>query len=529
VVTTRVRLSGLAVEGARFLELGPLSEDGAITLLARLMGGERVAAEADAARRLATLCGRLPIAVCASGARLALRPRWPVARLVRQLDDAKRRLPLLGAGTDTSPEAAFDVSYEALPAAEARLYCLLGLHPGPVFGVGVAAAVAAIETDEAAELLDELAGASLVEEVAESRYRFHDLLRLHAHGKAEATPEREAASVRIAEWYLDAAVAADLVVIPGRWHVGPRYERARAAPPAFPTVVAALDWLEAELPNIRAVLAMADRIGLHSIAWQLCEALWGLFVFRRHYVDWFATHETGLRAARACGEPKAEARMLIALCQAHADLHDFENVTALAGEAFAVARNAGHHLGEAAALEMMGIAATRLHRAEEGIRHFAAARALHERLGRVRGVAMMTRHIGEAHAAMGDHRSAVRTLTEAAELFAALPDPYNQMRSLTTLGRVHIDAGRTEAAIGVLDRALVVAERIGAWHEEGTIRQALADVLVATGDTAAARTHLTRALRRFTELAVPEADETRRRLEALPPEPGPPDRQASSD
>jgi hypothetical protein len=70
VVTSRRRLSGLAVDGAHFTELGPLAEDDAVKLLGRLAGG-RVQDEPQAARAVVRLCGRLPLAVSVSGARLA--------------------------------------------------------------------------------------------------------------------------------------------------------------------------------------------------------------------------------------------------------------------------------------------------------------------------------------------------------------------------------------------------------------------------------------------------------------------------
>ena len=157
-VTTRHRLSGLIVDGARFVELAPLAEDAATELLTRVVGEERVSAEPEAARELAGLCGMLPIALCASAARLASHRRRSIARLVRELRDARRRLSMLSLDEEISVQAALDVSYNGLPEDQARLYRLVGLHPGDDFTAEVAGAAAGVDPGEAADLLDALAG-----------------------------------------------------------------------------------------------------------------------------------------------------------------------------------------------------------------------------------------------------------------------------------------------------------------------------------------------------------------------------------
>ncbi|MFB9839985.1 AAA family ATPase, partial [Actinoallomurus acaciae] len=62
VVTTRHRLTGLAMDGARFLDIAPLDDEGAVELLDRLLGDGRVAGEHEQAVALVALCGRLPLA-----------------------------------------------------------------------------------------------------------------------------------------------------------------------------------------------------------------------------------------------------------------------------------------------------------------------------------------------------------------------------------------------------------------------------------------------------------------------------------
>ncbi|MCX4983338.1 BTAD domain-containing putative transcriptional regulator [Streptomyces sp. NBC_00572] len=71
--------------GAVRLPVGPLDPDDAYELLARIAGPDRIRREADAARELAELCGRLPARLRSAAARLAARPQWSVADLVGRL------------------------------------------------------------------------------------------------------------------------------------------------------------------------------------------------------------------------------------------------------------------------------------------------------------------------------------------------------------------------------------------------------------------------------------------------------------
>jgi hypothetical protein len=133
LVTSRDNLAGLvALHGAHRLDLDLLPLPDALALLRRLIGG-RVDAEPDAAAALAGLCARLPLALRVAAELASTRPSTPLAELVGELADQQQRLDLLDAGGD--PRAAvsgvFSWSYRQLPADAARVFRLLGLHPGP--------------------------------------------------------------------------------------------------------------------------------------------------------------------------------------------------------------------------------------------------------------------------------------------------------------------------------------------------------------------------------------------------------------
>jgi tetratricopeptide (TPR) repeat protein len=520
VVTSRWRITGLAMDGARFIEPGPLDDASATSLLGRIVGADRAAVEIEAIRSVVRLCGGLPLAVRVAGAQLASHARWPVRRLAADLASEQHRLAALTIADDLSVRAAFDLSYQVLSVEAARMYRLLSLISGPDFGLELAAATAGTGLGEATGLLDDLTGASLLQETGERRFQFHDLVRLHARDRAQAD-ERAAAITRVVGWHLTRAVAADIVINPGRWRLNPMYEQARGSPAAFGGRPDALRWLESELPGLMAAVEAAHTEGLYEEAWQLCEAMWSLFVYRKYFRYWIDAHHLGLASARGCGDRRAEARMRIQLGLAYLNLSRQEQAREEFTHALMLARQEGHLIGEATALEHVGLTELSLGRPEQAIGSFIASREIFLQIGEPRGVLGLTRHIGEAHRDAGRHDEAVRHLLDARGMSAALPDPYNEARCLTGLGQAYLKAGQPDPAVRVLGEALSIMVHLGSRYEQARIRVALADALLRLGQADQARDHLTDAHGVYSDIGAPEADEIQRRLGALGPGDGP--------
>ena len=139
IVSSRNQLTSLiAAEGARPLDLDLLSEADARELMARRIGAQRLTAEPAAAAELLALCARLPLALCIMGARAAARPDFPLATLTCGLRDARDRLDALDAGDGPgSVRAVISCSYVGLCAPSARMFRLVGVHPGSPSGLVV--------------------------------------------------------------------------------------------------------------------------------------------------------------------------------------------------------------------------------------------------------------------------------------------------------------------------------------------------------------------------------------------------------
>jgi DNA-binding SARP family transcriptional activator/tetratricopeptide (TPR) repeat protein len=180
LVTSRRRLADLP--GAWSVRPGAFGTGDALDLLTRMLGPQRVAAEALAAREIADACGGLPLALRIVGARLATRPSAGLEGLASRLSDEKRRLDELRSG-DLEVRSSLALSYQGLPLGAALAFRRLGLL-GPIDVPAWAVGVLADESD-GERLVEQLMEASLLSEAGldptgEPRYRLHDLLAVYA-------------------------------------------------------------------------------------------------------------------------------------------------------------------------------------------------------------------------------------------------------------------------------------------------------------------------------------------------------------
>ncbi|MEU5023894.1 ATP-binding protein [Streptomyces milbemycinicus] len=511
IITSRYRLDRLAADpGAEVIRLDPLTTADSVRLLTRIVGRDATAGRGPGVAAVAERCGGIPLALCETGARVAVREHLTWDTVERQLSErAHRREQEAPSMDDRSARGAVDlttdVTYGELSPRAALLYRTLGVWPWPGITVGaVRKAVDAADDDEARALLDELAGVHLLEEVGEERYRFHDLVRDHAARRGEAEDchaDRAAAVRRVVGWYLGFAAAADLRVIPGRWRLGPAY--ARLAPPAADRDPEdgrlALVELRAERENLAAAVRAAEHHGFDELAWQLCEAMWGLHLRLGFHEQWVETHLRGVAAARRSaaefGDPRAEGRMLVQLAFAHMGLGDWAEAEEALVNAAAADERARHHRGQASAVEALGLLRLKQWRYPEAQRSFEEARQV---LGRIRpgddgaadvprALALLDHHTGRALRGQERYGEAVRRLHEALAHFRALPEPdlYNEGRVHMSLGETHLDAGDAEAACGCLDEAIATMGREGAEFQHADAAEMRARCARALGDPAA--------------------------------------------
>ncbi|MGW7052802.1 BTAD domain-containing putative transcriptional regulator [Streptomyces sp. NPDC054887] len=195
LITGRARLA--RVTGARTTALAPLGDGAAFDLLATSAGRARLLAEPDATDDLIAYCGGLPLALRATGSRLAARPYWPVARLAGRLAAPETRLRELSyGGIDVA--SALLPSLRQLPAsdqARATLTRLAGIGLES-FPAQRAATYLGTRESAAEQRLEELVDGALLDICGVDRqgrplYRFHELVLLFAAALKDAPPQDE--------------------------------------------------------------------------------------------------------------------------------------------------------------------------------------------------------------------------------------------------------------------------------------------------------------------------------------------------
>jgi tetratricopeptide (TPR) repeat protein len=479
VVTSRSRLTGLALDGARWVDLEPLDEADSLRLLGSVVGGGRVGTESDAAGQVARLCGGLPLALSVVAARLAARGRRTFAREVAEL--RSDRLTGLTLDQETSVEIVLDVSCSALDDEAQAVYEGCAWHPGREFGLDVVAAALGWAPARAERALDGLLEASMVSETAESRFALHDLVRIHA--RRLGVLDGEAVRHDMVEWYLDRAVAADVAVHPLRPRLAARYRDVSASP--FADAPEAIGWLEAERANLRAAVDAAVSSHDDEVVWQFCEALWGFFLHTRRYGEWIDLQLVGIDSAQRCGNRRAEALLRNQLGYALVKTGRAEEAMRHNTIALELARAEQDLPAQATALEQLGLAA-KGDDPDRALAYFRESLELNERIERPRGVALCRRRIGETLADLGRPEEAVAEFAAVAEVMARLGDATQHARAMTVLAATCLRLGRPEHAERVLREAMEAMRAFGSPYYQAEILAVLGDVAEHHGDRAAA-------------------------------------------
>ncbi|MDQ0987050.1 NB-ARC domain-containing protein [Streptomyces sp. V2I9] len=533
-VTSRRRMPGLSLDGGHVVHLGPLSTEAAVELLDTTLADGRVTAQPDQARALVALCAGLPLAVRIAGARLAARPRQGLTTMVRALSEEHERLEALAIEGDHDVRAALDLSYQGLPPAAARLYRLLGLHPGREFGVPLARTLLG---GEAVEALEALHDANLLVDVADAtgreRYRFHDLVRLHAAERAAQDAggeERAGALLRIGYHYLANADRAEQVVEPGRAglergftrDVGPEPITAEEFGPVDGRTEAdtALDWLERELPNLMAVIRRARAMGAPELAWQLTDALWPLFPRRKVYREWIEAHDEGLLAAEEEGDGEAFCRMLTSGALGRLATGDPAAGLAMFERAAVAFEERGDALGYARTLNYRGLAHQRLGRLDGAAGLFARAADELPALGDLRAGALARFNLADVALARGRFADAADDAEASRLALEAAGDPYNAARAAGLTGRACVALGRLDRAERELSAALSALRAQSAGFEAARVLGSLAQLSERRGQPRQARQYYREALSLYASAGrsgAAEAVEAAARLDALEP------------
>jgi tetratricopeptide (TPR) repeat protein/transcriptional regulator with XRE-family HTH domain len=520
LVTSRNQLAGLAAaERARLLTVDVLTHDESVQLLTDRLDARRAAAEPEAVDEIARLCAHLPLALTVAAARAAVRPGFPIASLAADLRDTAGRLDALDSGDPAaSVRAVFSWSYQQLSAEAARMFRLLGLHPGPDISVPAAASLAAVDKPEARRLLRELTRGCLIAEHVPGRHAFHDLLRAYAAAQAresESDAERAAATERVLDHYLNTANR-------GSGLLNQAHERIITLASPKPGVVTeplvghrqAMAWFEAEHHVLLAAVDLATQSGFDRHAWQLSWALSNFLQSRGHYREWAITQRTGLAAATRLGNA-GQAVSTHLLVDAYRDLAYYFKALGFYGNDLELYRQLGDPLGEATVYQSLSALAERQGRHADALRHSQQALRLYQAIGFKAGEAEMLNTVGRDHGLLGDYQQARAFCQRALALNANVGNRELDAAIWDSLGDAEHHLCNLPEAAACYQRALGIYRELGDRTNEANSLAHLGGIRHAAGELAQAREAWQQALAIFEDTQHPDADELRAKLDGL--------------
>ncbi|ANN18894.1 hypothetical protein SD37_26905 [Amycolatopsis orientalis] len=520
IVTSRSRLEGLiAREGARRLVLGLLSLEEARTLLASRIGNDRVEAEPAAAAELIELCARLPLALSIVASRAAGSAKLRLADVVAELRDRRARLAELDLGeVEVNVQAVFSWSYRALTPEAARLFRLIGLHPGLDVSTPAAAALAGLPAARVKALIRELGNAHLIEELEPGRYQFHDLLRVYALDRAlaeEDTGAGKAAVTRMLDFYLHSAFAADRQLYPHREPITPAVPDTPVEPRRFTDYDEAMAWLTTEYLNLIAAVEYTIEERLDRYTWQLT---WSMSTFmdrQLHWRDWTANTEKAIEAANRLGDREAAARMTCNLGHAYAQRERTPAALELAGQAREIFHELGEEVYEAHAYHSMCWMLGRQGRYVEGLEMGKNALALHRRNHSRFGQAEALNTVGWLYGLVGDYEQNLTCCVEALALLKEMGQRHSIAFTLDHIGDAYRHLGRPVEAMKYHREAVELFHQVGMAFEEATAVAHLGDAALSANDHAEAVNAWGRGHKIFVQLERSEAKELQEKIDAL--------------
>ncbi|WP_405871008.1 ATP-binding protein [Streptomyces sp. NBC_00005] len=487
IVTSRHTLSALSAHRVEVTAL-PLHE--AVELLQAALQAthpddNRVSDHLADAKRLAKLCGRLPLALHIIAALLRDEPDRPLADAIADLSDARTRLEILQyddvdeQGRPLSVRAAFDLSYSQLlsdDSERARAFRLLALAPGPEISTETAAVLLDRPVATTRRLLAGLTRAHLLEKRQSERWGMHDLIRLYAdeHGREQAdADQRQAAINRLLDHLLTSTRAANsfFQVMPD----GGDTER-------FANRSAALSWLDDEHECLVAAVDFAEEGNLLTIAALLSLALSAFLNWRRHVQEWLETAQVAVRATQATGNRHGQATAQNNLGLVLRQVRRFDEAIEAHRQAVAIFHELGDRQREGGVLHNLGLDLQDARRFEEAAETYQQAIEILRETGD---------RLEEQKAldASGVSLQGVRRFNEAAQLhrhaasvFQELGDWQSEAGALTNLGVALMELSLFEESLDAHGRAADIFEDLDdqyriatALDNQGTALQGLQD------------------------------------------------------
>ncbi|MGW0854210.1 AfsR/SARP family transcriptional regulator [Streptomyces sp. NPDC002690] len=501
LVTSRARLT--ALPGAHRVELDVLDEDRALTLLAGIIGRERVEGEAASAKALVRTVGRLPLALRIAAARLAARPHWTLASMVLRLADERHRLDELAHGEMTM-RASLSLTYNGLAPQDRGLLRMLSMSRTPTLPSWMAGALLDDDRPVPSDLMEPLVDMQMldvvgVERTGGYRYQFHEIIRVYAREQLalhEAPETQRAALTRMAGGWMHLAQEAHRKVYGGDFTVlhgdAPRW-----VPPASCTedlLADPLAWFDAEQAALCHMVEHAADEGLHDVSWNLATTLVTLFEVRGHYDLWEQTHVRALAAVRKAGNLRGTAAVRASLGSLYMSRNEFGMARQALGSALDVFQALDEPKGEALCRRDMALIARTNGDDDTALDLYERALADFDRAGDVVGRAIVLTQSAHIRMRRGDGDAAQAQLDEALEIYDGVGYQGGRARTLRRVGQLLLERGEFDLAVLTFTEVLELCRDSGDVIGEGHLLRDLGQAFVLMGRPDRARYFFDRAV-----------------------------------
>jgi tetratricopeptide (TPR) repeat protein len=513
IATSYRPMQELYYRGAELVPVNPLPPERAEDLLVKMAGEFGSAFEEHRAdtQALVGFCGGLALPLCVCAARLLVgRGNRTVASIVADVADEQRRLDYLAGEGEYAGAAVFGFAYADLPQNQRLTYRRIALHPGVDLSATHAAVLTGLSVPEASEQLMGLADTHLLGPLEDGRYRFHDLVRLHARECAvteEPETVREELLSQLVDWYRASLRIADHALISNRLRLAPDEPIQAGHLPEFTGREDVFDWLESERSNILAVLQSARDREWDDRVWWMVESLWLFHYNRRHYADWIEATQWAIDSARRVGHRDAEARMRIQLAWAFVELGRFDDAHHQLDRANRAVPASSRSQLRGSVREFTGACYLNEGNYDLALDALAEAREVAVGLKNDRAVALQDYFIGSALIGKGEYAAALEALRPALDTMRR-SDVDDQMfvgRLLLRIGQATRQSGDVDDAEAALQEGLEVLVRLGMRVEEAETYEELAAVAEARNDAKTASAQRQRAQAIYRALGHPRA------------------------
>lgn len=515
VITSRSQLRGLvARDGATQIPLDRLDPDESTAFLRARLQPQSLELPDARLGELAELCEGHPLALAIAAERCGRLPDRSLDDMVAELRGEAARLDALNNGEDPASDlrAVFSWSYRALDQDSARVYRLLGLHPGGGISLMAVAALAGITPAEAGRLVDRLVEANLLRTICSGRFVLLDLLHEYAAEQAAgilSAGERNQAIRRLVGWYLHSVVNAN-IALTGR---DPRLVAVgdpdpEVEPRSFDDDSDALAWLDTEWAALPLIVTLAAEGGEPVAAYRLVIKLFSYLLHRRPPSEAVELQTVAVAAADRAGAAADAAFLRNQRGTSWARLGEAEKARRDFADALEVFGRLDHLDGREMTINNLAQLLASLGKYDEALCWFERGLELAEATG-TGNLATALMALTDTYRRMGRDTEAVQTADRAAALTAEHGSADQHAHALSLLGAAEAALRRYGDAEAHLRQALQHQQPAGTWAAAVTLRR-LGTVALQTGRLELARSSWRDALAIVDETGILDATELSR-------------------